>query len=84
MALVDGKRVKVVRFRGQDGMVVRWTDSCSGCTSSYEEAGTVLDKGMGCSECGHTGKRRNEEWVPLTKKGKVAMKAQRLQDRGVA
>ena len=31
MATVRGKRVRVVRFQGADGHIVRWTASCSGC-----------------------------------------------------
>lgn len=62
--LPDRTRVLVVRFRDQDGHVVRWTGECSGC-SEYED-GHQLVAPMGCSECGYTGKRRREEWVPLT------------------
>lgn len=72
MALVkldpDGPavRVKVVRFERQDGMVVRWTQHCSGCTPGYEESGGAhFERGAGCSECGYTGRSRRVEWVPL-------------------
>jgi hypothetical protein len=42
----------------------RWSDSCSGCTASYEELGYVADRGNGCHECGHTGRRRTYMYVP--------------------
>lgn len=60
--LIDGTRVLVVPFNGQDGHIVRWTTSCSGCDEIGEYAN---GRGSGCSECGYTGKRRREEWVPL-------------------
>jgi len=63
MATVDGRRVRVVRFRGVRGHVVRWTDDCSGCTE-IGDYGTRFGP-FGCSECGHTGKRRCSAWVPL-------------------
>lgn len=57
-------RVLIVRFRGINGHIVRWTGTCSGCTEYVE--GQLAYEPMGCSECGYTGKRRREEWVPLT------------------
>lgn len=64
-------RVKVVRFRGKDGFVVRFTTTCSGCTPGYEESGGGgHERGMGCYECGYTGKSRHLEWVPLPKLAK--------------
>lgn len=74
MALVkldpDGPatRVKVVRVDEKDGFVVRFTDDGSGCTPGYEESGGAAREGMGCSECGYTGRRRRVGWVPLTEK----------------
>jgi len=72
MALVqldpDGPptRVKVVMFGRKRGMIVRWADGCSGCTPSYEErGGGPGDRGIGCHECGYTGRRRHAMWVPL-------------------
>lgn len=74
MATVDGRRVRVVLFRGVRGYLVRWVDSCSGCyeTEDGHAVGTyAYDRvnrcaiGMGCDECGHTGKRRRSAWVPL-------------------
>jgi hypothetical protein len=72
----DGKltRVMVVENRGHDGYVVRWTQSCSGCHETNEGYETGLypydEKaqcyvGAGCSECGYTGKRRMEWWIPF-------------------
>ena len=66
-------RIKVVRFQRQDGMEVRWTETCSGCTPSYEESGGATHEcGSGCHECGYTGRRRRVEWVPLPKEIKKA------------
>lgn len=53
-----GKRVLIVPFNGVDGFMVRWTGPCPEC---IDETGVVI----GCNECGGTGKRRREEWVPL-------------------
>lgn len=73
----DGKRqrVKVVMFRGFEGFIARWTDSCSGCTelgdygggSQYYDTDTKHHCliGAGCEECGYTGKRRQEMWIPF-------------------
>ena len=67
MVTVDGRRYMVVHFRGQPGITGRWTEPCSGCTASYEEAGAMLTRGIGCHECGYTGKRRREAWAPIPK-----------------
>lgn len=60
----EGERVKVVPFDGVDGFVARFTQACSGCSTPYEEGGGG-DRGSGCFECGYTGKRRVEAWLPL-------------------
>ena len=36
----------------------RWSSACSGCS----EDGS--DRGLGCDECGYTGRRRQSIWVP--------------------
>lgn len=56
-------RVMVVVVDGHEGFVVRWTANCSGCTNYVD--GQLSDGPHGCSECGYTGKRRREEWVPF-------------------
>ncbi len=38
-----------------------WTAACSGCAYGFEE------RGAGCHECGHTGRRRQGMWVPFSK-----------------
>jgi hypothetical protein len=50
-----------------------WTRTCSGCYESegghpavsynYDEKAKCA-VGAGCEECGHTGKRREEMWLP--------------------
>lgn len=54
-------------------MLVSYTDSCTGCLESedghpvgdypYDEKAKCL-LGMGCSECGYTGKRVRRHWCP--------------------
>lgn len=71
----DGKLYRVVTFDGMPGFVVRWTSSCSGCLEVGEygsgEGLYPFDEkakchvGAGCSECGFTGKRRQEHWIPF-------------------
>lgn len=56
-------RVMVVVVNGVEGFVVRWTANCSGCTNYTD--GQISDGPHGCFECGYTGKRRREEWVPF-------------------
>ena len=51
---------KVVKLHGVEGFEVRFTTACSGCSGDFE-----TDQGGGCEECGHTGKRRQEHWVPF-------------------
>lgn len=43
--------------------VSRWTQYCTGCTE-VPEMGVAPEVGIGCHECGHTGKRRFEMWAP--------------------
>lgn len=64
---LDGKRLLET---------ITHTQSCSGCFEGGEYMGLAHnylydDKancrvGSGCSECGHTGKRRFTEYVPFT------------------
>lgn len=71
----EGVLHRVVHYDGMDGFVVRWTASCTGCFESGEygslEAFYPWDEkakcriGAGCSECGHTGKVRQEHWEPF-------------------
>ncbi len=73
--MLDGYRVKVVMLDGIEGFMVRFTMSCPGCCELGEYNGLAhlypYDKkaqchiGAGCSECGYTGKRRMNEWVPF-------------------
>lgn len=61
-AMLNGKRVLIVKRKGKNGHVVRWTALCSGCCQSD---GMESFMGDGCRECGGTGKRRRAQWVPL-------------------
>jgi hypothetical protein len=63
---VTGKRsrVRVVRHHGFLGYWIHWTQACSGCAETPE--GHMPDaQGMGCSECGYTGKRRHTFFCPF-------------------
>ena len=55
---------KVVVLGGVDGYVVHWTQSCSGC-DEVPEMTARSERGIGCHECGYTGKRRQEFWCPF-------------------
>jgi len=39
---------------------VNWTQPCSGCHEGVEG-----DRGMGCDECGYTGKSIQSFWLPI-------------------
>jgi hypothetical protein len=56
-------RVLVVIHEGIEGHIVRWTTSCSGCTEYVD--GQWAYGPMGCGECGYSGKRRQQAWVPI-------------------
>ena len=48
-----------------DGRVAesaRWSQACSGCYQGREIESGV---GLGCSECGYTGRRQSGSWLPL-------------------
>jgi len=60
----EGYRHLLVQHHGFDGYFVRWTQHCTGCTETPENT-TPEERGMGCGECGFTGKRRMEWFVPL-------------------
>lgn len=73
--LDDGVRARLRWCRGRPGIVVTYTTTCSGCyetVDGYPPSGYGYDEknrcaiGMGCEECGFTGKRRVSHFVPLT------------------
>ena len=58
--------------------IIRFTRSCSGCCETvdgHNVNGYPVDKkhgcliGMGCHECGYTGKVRHEIWSPMLSNG---------------
>lgn len=72
------RRVRVVKFEGEEWFVVRWTTACSGCLES--DSGTVyfsggfdpklgITIGAGCDECGYTGKRADSAFIPFHEMG---------------
>lgn len=53
--------------RGEMCEVVKYTDTCSGCTCDVMKADkNGVPLGMGCEECGYTGKRRTVMYIPLS------------------
>jgi len=46
--------------------VVKFTSTCSGCSCDIMKRDkNGIDIGMGCEECGYTGKRRHVMYIPL-------------------
>lgn len=58
-----GKRHRVVLRNGIEGFIVTTTAHCTGCTEY--EMGAIVSGPSGCTECGHTGKRRRTHWEPF-------------------
>lgn len=66
----------------------KWTQSCSGCFEGGEYGGLAHNYrydnkaqchiGMGCGECGYTGKRRVEMYLPIFTKDEQKMLNRRL------
>jgi len=57
-------------IRGEMCEVVKYTDTCSGCRCDVMEADkNAIPIGMGCEECGYTGKRRHTLYIPLSEVG---------------
>ena len=50
--------------RGEVCTVVRWSSACSGCSETPEGCGRDF-RGVGCEECGYTGRCRASMFVPL-------------------
>ena len=75
VTLDDGKRAKLVRYRGRLGYEERVTTDCTGCTDGGDCGSKVGP--IGCSECGYTGRRRMRYWLPLTKAERARLKARR-------
>lgn len=72
-----GRKAEKV-INGEVCHIARWTSHCTGCLESNEghhvgeypfdeKAGCHV--GSGCHECGYTGKRRHEMWVPAAVSG---------------
>lgn len=60
----QGRLHKVHVLNGVECYATRWTASCSGCTNTPEMT-SPPPAGIGCEECGYTGKRRQGMWVPF-------------------
>ena len=56
------RRRKYAIIDGQVHELARWTEECSGCTEY--SMGHKIYGPAGCHECGYTGKRRHQMWVP--------------------
>ena len=57
------RRRRYAIIHGRVCFLVSYTSACSGCNEGNEHGGG--ERGDGCGECGFTGVRRNETWVPL-------------------
>jgi len=64
---------KLAHRRNQNGVmcgVIKYTGTCSGCTCDVMQVDkNGVQLGMGCEECGYTGKRRHVMYIPLSKLG---------------
>jgi hypothetical protein len=77
------KRRKIID--GVPHVRVAYTDACSGCFEGGDYMGLAHNYsydqkaschvGMGCKECGYTGKRRHESWMPDYEDPEVQRKA---------
>lgn len=61
-------------FNGSDGTpkgivftIAKWSHACSGCSDEYEIGG----RGIGCHECGYTGRRCDWMFDPLPKESEA-------------
>lgn len=66
----DGTRKGHSHRRNNKGViceVVKYTNTCSGCSCPVMEYDKKngIPLGMGCHECGHTGKRRMTMYIPI-------------------
>ena len=61
MYVIGDKRIRTRIIDGEQCIFVAGTHGCSGCNM-----GPLHEPGMGCSECGHTGKRRHRMWLPVS------------------
>lgn len=67
----EGRRRKVVTMNGIEGYWAHATGNCSGCTEWSE--GQIISGPSGCDECGYTGRRVWEWFVPFDDAGREAM-----------
>jgi hypothetical protein len=58
------RRMKYAIIDGKLHTLARWSQPCSGCYESGYDYPNSNDRGMGCRECGHTGRARQAQWVP--------------------
>jgi len=68
----EGIRRLVYTYKGVDGYFSKWTERCSGCFEQGESGGRIylgtkdpktgMDIGVGCHECGYTGKSVTRWW----------------------
>ena len=61
------KRHKWYNFYGEVVYNYKYSHPCSGCTENNEMT-TVPKRGLGCDECGYSGRRRSVVPVPAFRK----------------
>lgn len=60
----EGRKAKVHVIHGVECMRVIYSGACSGCTE-VPECTHAPDRGSGCHECGYTGRKRHDYFVPF-------------------
>lgn len=61
------RRKNYAIIKGKLCELCEWSEHCSGCTEVPENT-EPPERGMGCHECGYTGRSRRAEWVPFLPK----------------
>jgi hypothetical protein len=63
------RRKNYAIIKGEVCDLATWSRCCSGCCDGHE-AGCIGPscRGGGCEECGHTGRRREAYWMPISPK----------------
>lgn len=73
---VDCKNCRRRFVKGKNGALYydqRWTRCCSGCCEHGEMKGCPDGRGLGCHECGYTGKRRDGFHAPINKAAEIEL-----------
>lgn len=58
------RRMNYAVIDGKLHTLCKWSQPCTGCYESDPYKYEDKARGLGCSECGHSGRVRNAQWVP--------------------